>query len=183
MILKKEKNKAFTIIELMIWITLISILIIWSTSIDFNSLSIKQKLEIFTNSIKSEYESTRNNALIWKWIWTDLIVPEKWRIEYSKSNSWTIITSTYDWINWNKIDNILFEEWYYISKISCLELDETLNNEIDTWTWIVEFNWSNISLSWDCTNQKSKILELEFTFKAEKNTLTINSLNWLIEKK
>lgn len=179
----KIKN-AFTLIELMVWITILSIILLSVSNIDFSRLNIKQELEIFTNNIKSNFESIRNSSLSWKWIWTDLYLPDRWKIEYSTSNSWTIINSTFSWSTESELENnLIFKPWFTISKIKCLLLNWDLDNDItDTWTWIIEFTWSKITLGWDCNNT-SKILELTIKNKYETKTLQINTLNWLAEIK
>jgi len=58
-------KKAFTLIELLVWISVMSIIILWVTSIDYNRLSQDQKLDIFTNDVKSNFERIRNNSLAW----------------------------------------------------------------------------------------------------------------------
>lgn len=180
-------KKAFTLIELLVWIAIISILLIWVTSIDYNRLNNKQKLEIFTNNIKTNFENIRNNKLAWKWVWTDLAVPQKWKIDYSNTSSWTIISSySLDWTTWFNYKSITFEKWFYISKISCLQLDWTTEDtEITswTWTWTIEFSWNNVNLSWDCIAITSQILELTVKNNTDSKKLLINTLNWLAEIK
>ena len=188
MFTKINKNW-FTIVELLVWIALIGIIILWATSIDYNRLNNKQKLEIFTNQIKSNFERVRNNSLAWKWIWANLEIPDKWTIEYSKSNSWTIVSNSYTWTNITEFENILFQNGFYISSIKCWLINEEPSsyNELDeTWTGIIEFSWNNINLlfDWDFNcDSNDKILELDINFKTDKKTLNLNILNWLAEVK
>lgn len=180
--MKKNKiNKAFTLIELLVGISIMSIIILWVSSIDYNRLNNKQKLDIFSNKIKTSYESIRNNALSWKWIWVDLTVPNKWKIDYSTTNSWTIsISQSIDkWVNWSNYDNIVFEQGFHISTINCLKYDWTSEDSNISWTWTIEIEWININLLWECTNN-SKILELHIEYKADSKIIRINSLNWLV---
>jgi prepilin-type N-terminal cleavage/methylation domain-containing protein len=180
----KKQKKAFTLIELLVSISLISILAIWISSIDYNRLNNKAKLDIFTNEIKTHFERVRNNALSWKWIWTDLNVPEKWRIEYSLSNSWKIISKTLSWTNyWLDYENINFNNLYEITNLDCLNLNQLNLENINSWTWIIEFSWINISLTWSCTNSSSKILELTIKSKSDEKILQLNTMNWLAEIK
>jgi prepilin-type N-terminal cleavage/methylation domain-containing protein len=178
-------KKAFTLIELLVWIAIISILIIWATSIDYNRLSNKQKLELFTNSIKSNFETIRNSSLAWKWIWPTLEIPKKWKIDYSNTNSWTIISSiSLDWNIWTNNEKIKFDPWYYISQIKCFQLDWlTEDDEIISWTWTIEFEWINITLAWDCNANTSKILELSIKNNTDTKKIQFNTLNWLAEIK
>lgn len=176
----KKQKKAFTLIELLVRITLISILAIWISSVDYNRLNNKAKLDMFTNEIKTHFERVRNNALSGKWIWANLNVPEKWKIEYSLANSWTIISQTYNWTSWENYEDIDFKNLYEIWNWRCLDLNQLNPENISTWTWIIEFSWINISLTWSCSNN-SKILELTIKSKADSKILQFNTMNWLAE--
>ena len=177
-----KRHIAFTLVELMVWITLIGILIVWTSNIDFNRLNSKQNLEIFTNNLKNNIEKIRNNSLSGKWILSNSYVPEKWKIEYSTSNSWTIISSTYNWTDWTKYEENNFLNGYNISKINCLQINKTVDEDISSSTWTIEFEWSKLKLNW-CTNTSSKILEIVVNYRWYKKILQVNSLNWLIEIK
>ena len=187
----KVRN-AFTLIELLVWITIMGIMFLWIKSIDFNRLSTKQNLEIFTNSIKIDFENIRNNSLEWKWIWTNINVPDKWKIDYSMNNSWTIISyiSNDKWLTWINNNSIVFGTGYNISSIKCWKLNDseinydTLTND---WTWSIIFDWINMTLdlNWDlnCNLGNYKILQMILNYKWNNKTLKINTLNWIIEVK
>lgn len=180
-----NNHKAFTLIELLVWIAIISIIILGSSSLNFNRLNNRQQLDIFTNKIKSNYEEIRNNSLSWKWVlsWWNLINPVKWRIQYSKSNSWTLINNySINWTTWLNINNgPIFNNWYEISKIECQKIDWTVTTDITSWTWEIEFIWDEINLQWDCNTWSPKIIELTIKYKWEQKVITINALSWLIE--
>lgn len=183
---KVKIKKAFTLIELLVWISIITMIIMWATSIDYNRLSQKQKLEIFTNNIKANFETIRNSSLSWKWIWLDLDIPKKWKIEYSKTNSWVIQSSTYNWDVWSSNNNLQFPIWFYISKINCLTINWAIIYENISWTWTIEFTWSNMILTWEtweCPSNRSKILEIYITHTVNTKKITFNVLNWLVEIK
>ncbi len=175
----------------MVWIAIIMIIILWVTNIDFNKLNAKQELNIFTNNIKTNFELTRNNALSWKWIWTNFDVPKKWKIDYSMTNSWTIITNiSNDWITWTQNKEFIFKPWFYISEIKCWELneDESSYDSLDSWwTWSIIFEWLNITYDFGtaiyCDEETDKIIEITTKYKNSTKTITINNLNWLVEVK
>ena len=182
-----KKNKAFTLIELIVWITIMWVLAFAISNIDFNRLSNKQKLDIFAWKIKTTYETVRNNALAWKAVGTNLVIPKKWNINFSKNNSWTIIIETYD--NTNNIlesSKLLIPNNISIESIKCWEYweDKTLYDEM-TNTWTIEFSWINIKLNlnwdWSCDWNKDKILEIDIKDKVETKKITLNTLNWLVE--
>lgn len=175
------KKNAFTLAELLVWITIIWILALMVSNINYNRLSDKQKLEIFVNSVKTNFETIRNNSLEWKWIWNNLLVPNKRSIKVSKISNWTIV-----FLNDSSIYNKLtFDNWIVINKIRCLKLDKTQDSILNsTSTWIIEFKWANLSLTWACSIQTSKILEVEFRNKSfNTKTIEINTLNWLTSTK
>lgn len=185
----KQDKKGFTLIELLVAIAIITILALWATNLDLNRLSNKQKLEIFTNSVKTNYETIRNNSLSWKWIWPNLVVPKKWKIDFSKSNSWTILTSySMDWTSWTGASSLDFQNNFEISTIRCKDINWTLvwNVLNDTETWSIELEWIKTELGWDsfCDDVSSKIIEIRFWNKInEFKTLEINTLNWLVSTK
>jgi len=80
-----ENKNAFTLIELLLVIFLIIMWIIWTSSLNFNLLTDKQKLENFVNRANIEFEEIQSNALLWKWIWATLENPDKWKIEFLSS--------------------------------------------------------------------------------------------------
>lgn len=179
----KNKNiKAFTLIELLVWIAIISILLLSASSIDFNRLNSKQKLEIFTNEIKTNFERVRNNSLAWKWVWTNLIIPDKWVIEYSKTNSWTVTTKAYSWSSIISSENLLFKDKIYISQIKYWNINQWPITELSSWTWIIEIIWWNLNLTWSI-NSNNKLLQIEVTNKLNSWTILINTVNWLVEIK
>ncbi len=177
-----NNKKWYSLVELSVIIAVITIIAIWASRINFNRLSSKQKLDIFSNKIISKIETTRNNALLWKWIWTNLVIPNKWKIEISSNNSWTINSSYYDWTNWYLYneDSLIVTSPFYINNIRCSSLTGVISN-LSWTTWSIFISWWDLSLSW-CTNTNDKILELDVTFWSFRNRITINTLNWLIEK-
>lgn len=180
----KNQNKAFTLMELLAWIAIIAIIILWTTNIDYNRLTSKQKIEIFSNKIITTFESIRNSTLTWKSISANFEVPEKMRIEYSNAWSWTITISSYDWTSWSNYDtnnDILFGQGYTIWNMRCLKLDLNVDSTITWWTWTIEFEWINMTLTWACSGD-AKILEMEINYSAFTKILQINTLNWLVNK-
>ncbi|MDD2871604.1 MAG: prepilin-type N-terminal cleavage/methylation domain-containing protein [Candidatus Gracilibacteria bacterium] len=185
----KARN-AFTLAELMVGITIISILAIGVSNINFNRLNTKQKLEIFTNNIKTDFETIRNNALSGKGIGANLDVPQKWKIDYSMNNSGTIISSKFDGTNWLIEKNLDFPTNYTISSIKCGKLNEAESFYDDltvggTGTIIFE----GVKLSFDksgdsnCELNADKILEFTINDNIDKKTIIINTLNGLIDTK
>ena len=169
----------------MVAITIIGILAIWVSKINFNNISWKQKLEIFTNKVVSNFETIRNNSLLWKWMWTDLKIPEEWQIEIW--TSWITIKYTNDWNSWPDYNELSLplEEYYEILNMRCLNINWD-NVESNPWTWTINIKWNTLSFPWNdwCAKDKSSKI-FQFTIRYKNNfekTLKINILNWLIEE-
>jgi len=194
--MKKNKNKAFTLIEILVWITIVSILIIWISNINFNTISEKKRLDRSIIKIVSQIETVRNNSLLGKWIWENLEIPKNYELHIWNTWSWKIVIYYNTWSTdsekqiYNLEKDIKFwDNFENISKMTCLDIkwnivtDEDNDNNIKNWTGIIKFEWKNLTILWACDKPKSKIFEFEITRKTHKQNIQINTLNWLIEVK
>lgn len=182
---KNKSKKAVTLIELIVWIGIITFIAIGASQLNFNTLNNRQKLEIFSNNIISQFEQIRNDALLGKWIWTNLITPEQWRIDYSNNSSGAVHSYylTGSWY-WSHYENIIWWDGFSINNFQCYQIDWTTleytlwNNE----TASIYFNNGKLNLSGSCT-PSSKILEFDVHYNNFSDTIKLNSLNGLIEIK
>lgn len=175
-----KKTGWFTLIELMVWISIITIIIIASSKIDFNKMSDRQKANIFASNIRSDIETVKNYALIWKWIGTGLTVPDEWKISISTNNSWTLETSYLSlWVR-NRLDeySINWDTFNKIKELSCEKLDWSSVLAMTGGTII--FNSWNMTLTW-CTNNIHKIINIKTSYKNFENNLSLNTVNWVIK--
>lgn len=191
--MKKSTYSAFTLIELLVGIIIVIIIILWISKIDFNKIWDKQELDKKIIQIISQIETIRNNSLLWKWIWTNLNVPEKYEVHFWNTWSWNIKIYYNTW--WTDTEYILdkkitfWNNYEYISKLNCMKAntardivqDEDSDDDIKNWTWIIIFNWWNVSLSWACDDPLAKVFQVEVTKKTFKRKFQINTINWLIE--
>ncbi len=177
----KNKNKAFTVMELLVVITLIIIMIAWASNINFNSSTSKQRLEIFTNKVISQIETIRTNDLVWKaeLNWVDLEIPDKWIIEVSSSNSWSIITKIEKSWTQEVINKLELEQWYSISEITC-----STNNWTPTTTntWTIIFEKWNYIIDWIGCNSWENTIRIKTKFLSDEKNIYFDSVNWLITK-
>lgn len=182
-IMKKVKKIIwFTLIELLLVITIIWIIALWLSQMNFNASSDKQKNEIFTNKIISNFEEVRNYSLLWKWIWVNLDNPEKWKVEFSTTWSWNITSYYFSWAIWTKYNENLFWTGYEIKNIECISLDNIDRSWNIAWTWIIEIIWPKLTLTWACNTDPSyKKLLIDVSYKNNfENNIEINTVNWLI---
>lgn len=186
--IQTHKN-AFTLIELLVVITIIWILLIWLSKIDISKGQEKEKSLAFSQKIQTILETTRNNSLIWKRVWTNLVVPNSWKIEISKQNiinwwSW-IINSYYNtWSSRNLYESLKTDKYYEIEKIECISLDWSSTWTI-SWTWIIYMTWSELSITSTDSNCDStkKILKIYSNYKKQfQNKIIFNWVSWVIEK-
>ena len=177
--LPKNIYTAFTLIELLLIITIITISVVWVNQLNFNFLTEKQKLDIFVHKIQVGFEEIRSNALLGKRIGDEWEVPKKWKMELSKNGNGSIKMYYYD-DTWTNYDDVSIMENYTIKEISCWNIDDTLSRSVEgSDIWIIEIEWGNISLTWTCGGYKKLRWTLEFKNAWEK-TFEINTLSWLM---
>jgi len=176
-------KKWFTLIEMIVAVTVIWIILASVTTINFSRLSERQKQEIFINTIIWNIETIRNYAFQGKGIWTQLDIPNEWKIEISSASSWTLLT-TYSWaVSWTyKKSSFKVKKWNWIKKIICKKTDWS-ENDISSGTWTIIFKWDNASLSWWCTDPSEKILQLTLQRWAFEDIVEINTISNIIQKK
>lgn len=180
--MKKDNTlKWFTLVELVVIIAIIWILVWAWSQVNFNKIGDANKQIIFNNLIISQFETIRNNTLLWKWIDTNIWVADSWKLAYSTTNSWEIIPSySSGWV-WTVYSWSILKapDTYSITDINCLNISWTI---IDAWvtTAEVHIQWNDFTLSWACSGT-TRILELSTMLKGKSNQIQINTLNWLIE--
>lgn len=175
--MKENNKKAFTLIEIMVVIVLLIIFYLWIRSLNFNSKTNEQNLEIFSNKIVSLLENTRNDVLFWK-VKYDSSNPDKFEkifeeeilVDLTQNKIWNVtpprrekIEKIYcNWtetINWNpnkfkiifKNDKIyLYPENYNINNTNNTELKcWNANKFLSKLNIITELNWIKFEIEID----------------------------------
>lgn len=176
-------KSAFTVMELLVVITVLIIIVIWATNVNFNTSTNNQRLEIFTNRIISEIETVRTDDLVWRaeLEWSDLMIPENWKIEFSTTNSWEMITTVTNntWVE-NNVRSLNIEEWYSINEIWCTHPTSWNYNETDNATIIFE-KWE-YSLEWTGCQWWHNLITIKTFFNWIENEISFDTINWLITK-
>lgn len=178
----KNDKLWFTLIELLIVIVIFWILALWIFNSSFNTTNDKQKLEIFTNKIISEIESVRTNALVWRWIWAELIIPDRWEIEIKrKESNWeaqVLIINYYINESQNQYSSITAQDWYEIHQIIC---DKYSNNLGLSEKAIIKLEKSSYSIKCAWYNKYNKLL-IGIKYAGNEEYIEFNTINWLIER-
>jgi len=175
----------FTLVELVVVITLIGILIVWASNINFNPQIDRQNAEMFTNNVFTNIETIRNNSLLGKWIWSWAILthPKKWTVNIN-SNATGSIYATYTSGSIRPVESFsvdFINQYSKIAELKCESIDgvnSSTGNSIQ-----IDFSWNTLSFTGNtwCTSDK-KILKIKTQYKNFDKTIKINSITWLIEK-
>lgn len=186
---KKNKN-AFSLIELVVVIGLITFIALTATSLNFQWLSDKQKLEIFSNRIITQIEAIRNDALVWKnlydttkKIWFEDI--EQWEIAINKTTATLEVTA---YPRQKDISEVKEPRIVTTNKASVWEKIEALKCN---WAWWeknidsakIVFEWTKTAkVIWEDCNENS-ILQFELSYSKEKWIIEFDPVSWLVEIK
>jgi len=172
-------KKWFTLIELLVMISLIWILAMWISNISFKKNVNRDRLEKLSWNIYNIIEEIRNYALLWKWIWPNLITPKRYKLNVSKTNSWTITTYYLSWSTYNIYNTFDTIEQENIKEIKCLDINWwNEDNSISDLDLIYE--WDTLTLSW-CTQDSHRKVEILAEYKWYAKSININSVSWLID--
>jgi prepilin-type N-terminal cleavage/methylation domain-containing protein len=177
-----QNKSAFSLVELVIVVTIIAIIWLWVSRFDFSRLTQQQQSKIEMIRIKALFEEVRNNALLWKAVTSLNIIPSSWKVDVSLFGSGRVLShylSGSTWINTGK-------SWsasrpFRISSILCKNLSQTLSGSLTgTGTLLITWSLMSISGSW-CTDPNFKILEIVQSDGRFSETLYINTVTGTIE--
>lgn len=170
----------FTLIEMIVVITLIGIFTLGITNIDFSRLSVRQKHEIFTNDIITNIETVRNFAFQGKGIGASLETPDQWSIEISANGNGAILTQ-YSWgINGiYEPTSFVVPNGYEITNLLCTDLERNSVENISG-TGTIIFTNTTASLIW--CDPRLKVMELTAQHSGYSHTIEINTINGIIQK-
>ncbi|NDK07769.1 prepilin-type N-terminal cleavage/methylation domain-containing protein [Candidatus Gracilibacteria bacterium] len=179
-----RNKKAFTIIELLVGITIISLITIGITKLYTSDIPDKQKLDLFTNKIVGIFDTIKNYSLVGKGVGADLVTPNYYLIELSKSGSYLKTYYSTGGLNntyYNQMSVNPLGEHYNIHSIKCntLALNNStlsINDDIS-----IKYENGNITLS-GCTNSYQKIVDIELYYKGFKKVLRLNSISGVLEQ-
>lgn len=178
----QTSRNGFTLVEIIVVITLIWIFTLGVTNLDLSRLSIRQEQEILTNKVIGTIETIRNFGFQGKGIWASVQPPDVWIIEISDNVSGNILTryagtsgtGTYTPQSYS-IDN-----WSEIRDIQCTNIDKS-TYELLSWTGTITVSWDTMTLGW-CTDTTLKILNITVARGPYESIIEINTINNVIQK-
>lgn len=164
---------AFTLIEIMIVLLIISVLTFWVSNIQWNTLSDIQKSSIFKNRIVSHIETVRNNSLFGKSITQNAVLPDVWRIDIS---TWSIMT------RYSVDQGLTFLDYQAVS----INPGETIQNilcgtDVLSAPVSIDIQWSDMNFFWntDCIGENK--LTIRVWYQAADDTVEMYMLSGLIQ--
>lgn len=180
-----KKKSGFTLIELLVVISVILLLFLAGNQLDFNRMWSQERIEIFNTKILSHYETIRNNALLGKWIDTDIDVPDKWKIRYSSASNGSVlsqysINNGSSWVNYDEITPLVPDR-HSIQNLNCYDLNGNTAQSSGTSAEII-FDGNDITLGWKCSTA-ARVLEFETQFLDITYDVSINVLNGTMDMK
>lgn len=192
----KNNKKWFTLAEIMIVITIMSILSLMATNFDFNKKSSKEKNDRFVNKVISIIDTEKINIKIWRWIksWTNMINPDFTKISIStgsisvKYYTGSSINSLNFLWTWSEIKfPYYWDKLYDIKSISFLDKSENLLS-LSWKTLDIFLAPDNITLSWtsiDNTSYSSNFIKFRINlwYKPEYKTIEFDKRTWKLEIK
>jgi len=177
----KIKNTTWlTLIEIIVVITLIGLLSLGATSVDFSRLSVRQEHEIFTNDIITKFDTVRNFAFQGRGIWVNLDTPDQWNLEITTAWNWALTTTYNGIISWTySPTTITVGPGYSITWLECITLNNTIPPQSIT-TATISFTNSDISIS-GCPNVAQKILRFNTSHSTYSSIIEVNAISGIIQ--
>ncbi len=172
----------FTLIEMIIVITVLWIIFLSVNTFDFSRVSERQKHEILVNVIIWHIQTVRNYAFQGKWIGINLDIPSQWTVEISNTSSWTLLTQysgTTSGIY--SPTSLIAKKWEEIKDLRCLNLDRSTVENISG-TVTLTMKGDNISIA-GCSDPSLKILEMTISYRDYSSIIEVNTINSIIQKR
>jgi len=177
----KKSLSWFTLIEVIVGVTLIWIIAFAGSRIDFFTINTKQLIDIELVKIENILSEVRNNALVWKAVSNTAIVPTHWTIDISGTGG--SITTNY--LSWATSTNYQNGNWSAIPNTSIIDLrceDFNWSNTSSSANIQLWFTGSQIGINSGCPSSpiNYKIVTLVYGQASFTGSISINTVTWVI---
>ncbi|MDD3302780.1 MAG: type II secretion system protein [Candidatus Gracilibacteria bacterium] len=177
----KKKIMAFTLIEILLVISIIGMMTLGVSRLYMNVNSDKQNLNIFTVKFSSIIDTVKNYSLVGKGIGNNLVTPDSYTIRISTGGYITTYynTGTSD-IVFNELTIPSFDLNYKVNFITCRTITYTSPSKKSVIDII--FKGSDITLS-GCTNfTTQKVVDFNIMYKGFSKNLRFNSVSGVLKE-
>jgi len=164
----------------MVWIAIIALMALWVSSIDFQRLSQNQKTQIELVKVVNIIEETRNNAMIWRGVGTDLDTPDSWSVILDTSSSWRVESIWNLWFSTWSLSLWEAENPIRISNMRCQSIDGSIDDSATNTVVSIVYNGSSAQLIW-CNDDSFKKIVFDFWFWENTKEISINAVTGIIE--
>ncbi|MCD5374911.1 prepilin-type N-terminal cleavage/methylation domain-containing protein [Candidatus Gracilibacteria bacterium] len=176
---RKTPTLGFTLMEILVVISILGILAIGIAQVDFSRLSQNQRIQIEATKILNIVEEVRNNALIGRGVGVDLNTPDSWSVVFENDSSSGSVTSYYH----SGSTSFTGSVWkspipFLISSLECRQLDETVDTSSGPFTLVFTGSVGGIT---GCSDSSYKKLNFIYGGVNFSRNISINTLSGIIE--
>lgn len=175
----KKSIQAFTLVEILFVITIIGVLALGISRVNFSRISQVELLNTESIKLLTSIEEMRNNALVWRAVSDWVVIPDFWSIAFTNENTYT------RWYDTEVINQTEMRTPFIVQSISCSNIDFTQ-------TWLVSditntdirfYSWGEtIITSCPSSIANPAILDIEIWFWDILKTIRINTITNVIEE-
>ncbi len=181
----KKNTFWFTLVELLTVISIIAIITLWVSNINFNTINDKQKSQILWQKVIWRIQTIKNYATTWFWVGASLFTPKKWKVEINIWTWWLITSYLNSGWNWQEYTSTSLSLWVGESvwTVKCANYFWTPSSQNITWTAAIEFSsWSiNLPLC-PAPSTSYNVLQIQVKSGAIPTTIEINTMNGVIQE-
>lgn len=177
--MKITHTLGFTLLELLIIISIISILALWVSRLNFWAISQRELLNTEVVRLVAWIEEMRNNAIVGRAYDEDGNFPESWNIYFPDNQNYRL--SYTSWWSESTIRSVRLREPFEFQSITCTNTTWTDTSTIPTWeAWIIfSIDW-NVLIEWCSENWRIVVIEL-WAWENTR-TMTVNTITWVIQE-
>lgn len=175
--MQRNKNKkAFTLIEMLVIITIVATLALGISRLNFWEISQRELINTEVVRLVASIEEMRNNAIVWRAYNEDWDFPDSWNVRFIDDSSYSLG----------------YTEGGNTEVIRTVDLRSPFTFEAEcsntTWSdtegvdgWITFFITWELVLDW-CGLDNWRILDITLWTESISRNITVNTITWVIEE-